>query len=68
MFYTVNTTKLLIYYIGPIDADLALALLRARACSFSPATASASPRAPATLRNFARLRAAISSASSICFL
>merc|ERR1712180_87821 len=53
---------------SPREADLALAFLIAIACSLASAAASASPRAPATLRYLARLRAAISSASSICFL
>ena len=37
-------------------------------CSLASALDSASPSAPATLRYLARFRAAISSASSICFL
>merc|ERR1712113_373376 len=47
------------------DAERALAFLMADSCS---AAAAASPRHPATLRYLAKLRAAISSASSICFL
>merc|ERR1719266_226718 len=50
------------------EAERALAFLIAASCSAASAAAVASPRAPATLRYLARLRAAISSASSICFL
>merc|ERR1719418_175673 len=48
------------------EAERALALLIAASCSAASAAVVASPRAPATLRYLARLRAAISSASSIC--
>merc|ERR1719420_1375053 len=50
------------------DAERALAFLMADSCSAASAAAAASPRHPATLRYLAKLRAAISSASSICFL
>merc|ERR1712113_807624 len=50
------------------DAERALAFLMADSCSAASAAAAASPRHPASLRYLAKLRAAISSASSICFL
>jgi len=56
------------FYIGPIEAALSLALSLARACSFKSACSSDSAKVFCAWRYLAKLRAAISSASSICFL
>merc|ERR1712189_123373 len=61
-----NKYLLIVFYFD--GNKLITAFLIAAACSLASASAAASPRAPATLRYLARLRAAISSASSICFL
>merc|ERR1719483_1141959 len=55
-------------YIGPMDMLLALALVFAKECSFKSARSPLLERFAWTWRYLARLSAAISSASSICFL
>merc|ERR1711892_1657515 len=55
-------------YIGPTEVLRALALVLAKACSFKSARSPLTERVDWTCLNLARLRAAISSASSICFL
>merc|ERR1719384_478242 len=55
-------------YIGAREEARDLALALARACSLTSARSCAPARLPWTCLYLARLRAAISSASSICFL
>ena len=53
---------------GNVKIVFHLCLMLLPTCSLALALSSASPRAPATLRYLTRLKAAISSASAICFL
>merc|ERR1719193_628078 len=55
-------------YIGAREDALLDAFILASACSFKSALSPLAARLPWTWRYFARLSAAISSASSICFL
>merc|ERR1712181_101744 len=55
-------------YMGPMEALRPRARVLARACSFRSARSVLPARLVCTCRNLARLSAAISSASSICFL
>ena len=53
---------------GVVPLDLPIALNLAKACSLRSARSSASSRSTWALRNLAKFKAAISSASSICLL